>query len=96
AKVREAVDYCFSMTEAVEEHVEPAGRRLYYPFPQSIAKEWGFPTERWKKIPHEKNIEKAKQIFEEEGISKDYSWRIIVPPDNKREQIGITVGNGLK
>ncbi|QLG27899.1 ABC transporter substrate-binding protein [Halorarum halophilum] len=95
-KVREAVDYCFSMDSAVSNYVEPTGVRQYSPFPASITKDWGFPIDQWKNIPHDKNIEEAKALFEEAGVSMDYSWRIIVPPDDKREQIGITVSNGLK
>ena len=95
-KVREAVDYCFSMDEAVKNYVEPTGIRQYSPFPASITKDWGFPIDEWKQIPHDKNISKAKSLFEEAGVPTDYSWRIIVPPDDKREQIGISVSNGLK
>lgn len=95
-KVREAVDYCFSMDQAVKNYVEPTGVRQYSPFPKSIADDWGFPVDQWKRIPHDKNIDEAKSLFDEAGVSTDYSWRIIVPPDDKREQIGITVSNGLK
>lgn len=95
-KVREAVDYCFSMDEAVANYVEPTGVRQYSPLPASIAEEWDMPVDEWKQIPHDKNIDEAKKLFEEAGIDKGYEWRIIVPPDDKREQIGITVGNGLQ
>ena len=95
-QVREAVDYCFSMDSAVENYVEPTGVRQYSPFPASIAEEWEFPVDQWAEIPHDKNIDEATALFEEAGVSMDYSWRIIVPPDDKREQIGISVSNGLK
>ncbi|WP_435124328.1 ABC transporter substrate-binding protein [Halobaculum sp. D14] len=95
-KVREAIDYCVNMDEAVSNYVEPTGIRQYSPFPASITKEWGFPIDEWKQIPHDKNIEEAKALFDEAGVPTDYSWKIIVPPDDKREQIGISVGNGLK
>ena len=95
-QVREAVDYCFSMDSAVENYVEPTGVRQYSPFPASIAEEWEFPVDQWAEIPHDKDIDEATALFEEAGVSMDYSWRIIVPPDDKREQIGISVSNGLK
>jgi len=95
-RVREAVDYCFSMDSAVENYVEPTGVRQYSPFPASIAEEWEFPVDQWAEIPHDKDIDEATALFEEAGVSMDYSWRIIVPPDDKREQIGISVSNGLK
>jgi peptide/nickel transport system substrate-binding protein len=95
-RVREAVDYCFSMDTAVANFVEPTGVRQYSPLPRSIAEDWDMPLDEWESIPHEKNIDEAQALFEEAGVSTDYSWRIIVPPDDKREQIGITVSNGLQ
>ncbi|WP_224448774.1 ABC transporter substrate-binding protein [Haloprofundus salilacus] len=95
-KVREAVDYCFDMDQAVSNYVEPTGVRQYSPLPQSIVDDWGFDLGQWEQIPHGKDIEQAKQLFNEAGVSQDYSWRIIVPPDDKREQIGVTVSNGLQ
>ena len=95
-RVREAVDYCFSMDQAVSNFVEPTGIRQYSPLPLSIAEDWDMPIDEWESIPHDKNIEEAQALFEEAGVSTDYSWRIIVPPDDKREQIGITVSNGLQ
>ncbi|WP_128905994.1 ABC transporter substrate-binding protein [Halorubrum amylolyticum] len=94
--VREAVDYCFSMDQAIENFVEPSGVRQYCPYPSSISEEWNFPVDEWESIPHDQNIEEAQALFDEAGVSMDYSWRIIVPPDDMREQIGITVGDGLQ
>lgn len=94
-KVREAIDYAVSMDEAVERYIEPAGTRMTSPLPQSIIDSWGFPGEEWAKIPHEKDQAKARQLLDEAGIPKDYDWKIIVPPDKKREEIGITVANAL-
>jgi peptide/nickel transport system substrate-binding protein len=95
-KVREAIDYAISMDQAVSNYVEPAGQRMTSPLPQSLIDSWGFPGEEWQQIPHEKDAEKARQLLEEAGVPKDYSWKIIVPPDDKREQIGITVSNALQ
>ena len=95
-KVREAVDYCFDMDSAVANYVEPTGVRQYSPLPEVIAKDWNMPLNEWKKIPHGKDISSAKKLFDEAGVEKSYSWKILVPPDKKREQIGISVANGLK
>jgi peptide/nickel transport system substrate-binding protein len=95
-KVREAIDYAFSMDQAVSSYVEPTGIRQYSPLPKSIAEEWGFPLEEWKQIPHDKDIDQTKALFDEAGVPDDYSFKIIVPPDDKREQIGITISNGIK
>jgi len=95
-RVREAVDYCFSMDQAIENFVEPSGVRQYSPYPASISAEWEFPVEEWSAIPHDQDIDAATSLFEEAGVSTDYEWRIIVPPDDMREQIGITIGDGLQ
>ena len=94
--VREAIDYVFNMDQAVSSYVEPTGIRQYSPFPASLLENWDLPIDEWKGIPHDKDIERANALFEEAGVSKDYQWKIIVPPDDKREQIGISVSNGLK
>ncbi|PCR92028.1 ABC transporter substrate-binding protein [Natrinema ejinorense] len=95
-QVREAVDYAFSMDDAVESFVEPAGVRQYSPFPQSIVDSWDFSTDEWEAIPHNRDVDQATQLFEDAGISMDYEWNIIVPPDDMREAIGESVSNGLK
>lgn len=95
-RVREAIDYAVSMDEAVSRYVEPAGVRMTSPLPQSLVDSWGFPGEEWDRIPHEKDTEMAAQLLEEAGVSPEYDWTVIVPPDKKREQIGVTVSNALQ
>lgn len=94
--VREAVDYCFSMDQAVENFVEPAGVRQVSPYPQTMAEEWEFPLEEWSDISHDQDLAAAQELFDEAGVATDYDWRIIVPPDDKREQIGVSIGDGLQ
>jgi peptide/nickel transport system substrate-binding protein len=93
--VREAVDYVFDMDSAVEDFVEPTGVRQYSPLPRSISEEWDMPLEEWKQIPHDVDIDQAASLLEEAGVAQDYGFRIIVPPDDKRENLGVTVANGL-
>ncbi|WP_266082226.1 ABC transporter substrate-binding protein [Haladaptatus caseinilyticus] len=96
-KVREAIDYCFDMDQAVSNFVEPTGVRQYSPLPQQISKQWEFPLDKWKSIAHGKNIDKAKQMFDEaDSVPDNWNANIIVPPDDKREQLGVTVANGIK
>ncbi len=95
-QVRQAIDHVFDMDQAVSSFVEPTGVRQYSPYPQVIIDEWDFPADDWAEYHNEKDIEQAQQLFDEAGVSQDYSWRIIVPPDDKREQIGVTVANGLE
>ncbi|ODR79154.1 ABC transporter substrate-binding protein [Haladaptatus sp. W1] len=96
-KVREAIDYCFNMDQAVSNFVEPTGVRQYSPLPEQLSKQWGFPLEKWKKIPHNKNIDKAKEMLDSsDKVPDNWNANIIVPPDDKRQQLGVTVANGLK
>jgi peptide/nickel transport system substrate-binding protein len=95
-KVREAIDYAVSMDDAVSNFVEPAGRRMTAPVPQSLIDSWGFPGEEWQEVPHDVDRDKAQSLMEEAGVPQDYPFKIIVPPDDKREQIGITVSNALQ
>ena len=94
--VREAIDYAVSMDDAVSNFVEPAGNRLDQPLPNSLVESWDFPGDEWADIGHEKDLEQAQALMEEADVPMDYEWTIIVPPDDKREQIGITVSNALK
>ena len=96
--VREAVDYCFSMDQAVSNFVEPAGQRAYAPLNRPIIEEWGFPEDEWADIQHnEPDLDMAEQLLDEAGVSPD-NWEptMIVPPDDMRENIGISVTNGLE
>nr|WP_231751348.1 ABC transporter substrate-binding protein [Halogeometricum sp. CBA1124] len=94
--VREAVDYCIDMDSVVQNFIEPAGVRQYSPLPRALAETWEMPINRWKEIPHSKDADKARSMFEEAGVPDDWSAKILVPPDDKREQIGISVANGIK
>ena len=96
-QVREAVDYAFSMDDAVEQFVEPTGVRQYAPVPGVLSEQWDFPVEEWADIPHEKDVDRAKTLLDDaEAVPDDWTAEIIVPPDNKRENIGVSVGNGIE
>lgn len=94
--VREAVDYAVDMDEAVSRFVAPAGVRQYSPLPAPVAEEWGMPTDEWRSIPHEKDVHRAASLLEDAGVPEDYDWTIIVPPDDEREQVGVSVANGIE
>lgn len=94
-RVREAVDSLVDFDQLVEEVVEPTGIRQYSPLPRPVAEEWEMPLEEWKALPHERDIATARELFDEAGVPKDYPWRIIVPPDDTREQLARAVTNGL-
>jgi peptide/nickel transport system substrate-binding protein len=96
-EVREAIDYAFSMDDAVSKFVEPSGIRQYSPVPKSVAEDWGFPLDEWEAIPHDKDVDQAKSMLDgNSNVPDDWQAKIIVPPDEKREQIGVSVANGIK
>ncbi len=96
-QVREAVDYAFSMDDAVEQFVEPTGVRQYAPVPSVLSEQWDFPVEEWADIPRERDVDRAKSLLDDaEAVPDDWTAEIIVPPDNKRENIGVSVGNGIE
>ncbi|EMA44999.1 ABC transporter substrate-binding protein [Halococcus saccharolyticus] len=96
-KVREAIDYVVSMDQAVSNFVEPTGLRQYSPLPKVLVDDWDMPIEEWKKIPHDKDVDKAKSMLDDsDNVPDNWNAKIIVPPDDKREQIGTSVANGLK
>lgn len=95
-EVREAIDYAFSMQTAVERFVEPSGVRAVSPIPETLAAAWEFPQDDWDAITHEQDIDQAKSMLDDnDNVPDDWEARIIVPPDEKREQIGTSVANGL-
>ncbi len=94
--VREAIDYAFSMDQAVENFVEPAGTRNYAPLPLPVVEEWDMPIDEWSEIPHDKDGDRALELMEEAGVPDDYEFTILSPPDDIREQIAVSIGNGLE
>lgn len=95
-EVRRAVDLAFSMDDAVSNFVEPTGVRVNSPIPAAIAEDWEFPTQEWAEIQSDKDVDEAKAILDDnENVPADWEMNIIVPPDDKREQIGTSIGNGL-
>lgn len=96
-EVREAIDYAFSMDRAVSQFVEPTGVRQYGPVPEAVSQEWDFPTDEWQQVPHDRDVDQAKSMLDDnDNVPDNWTARIIVPPDDKREQIGVSVSNGLQ
>ena len=95
-KVREAIDSVFSMDQFVSKFVDPAGVRQYQPIPIPTAKAWDMPLEEFESMAVGKDIDKAKSLFEEAGVPDDWKCKILSPPDNVRENLCISVANGIK
>lgn len=98
-RVRKAIDYCVNMDEMVKNMIAPAGKRQYSPLPRRLAKEWDMPLQEWAKIPHEKDIPRAKELFAEAGVDH-WAPKIAVPGtkssgDELREKIAEAVVEGL-
>ncbi len=94
--VREAVDYAFSMDQAVSNFVEPAGTRNHAPLPLPVVEEWEMPIDEWREIPHDRDRDRAAELMDEAGVPDDYEFTILSPPDDIREQIAVSIGNGLQ
>ena len=95
-EVRHAVDYCFDQQAAIDNFVKPAGERVHAPIPQSLARSWDLPYDEWADMWYDRDIDQATELFEEAGVPDDYQFTIIVPPDDIRENIGVSVANGIQ
>ncbi len=96
-QVREAIDYAVSMDQAVSRFIEPAGERVTSPIPLELAEKWEFPVEEWQDIGHDKDIDQAKSMLDDaDAVPDDWEATLIVPPDDKRENIAVSVSNGIQ
>jgi peptide/nickel transport system substrate-binding protein len=95
-KVREAIDRTFSMDQFVEKFVAPAGVRQYQPIPIPTAEAWDMPIEEFESMAVGKDIDRAKSLFEEAGVPSGWTCTLLSPPDDVRENLCVTVANGIK
>jgi peptide/nickel transport system substrate-binding protein len=95
-EVRHAVDHCIDMNQAVDSYVKPAGVRSISVIPKPLAEDWDLPHQEWAERWNEKDIDKAKELFENAGVPDGYTFNILTPPDDVRENIGISIGNGIQ
>lgn len=98
-RVRTAVDYCVNMDEMVKNMVAPAGERQYSPLPRRVAEEWEMPLDEWEAIPNERDVRRAKELFDEAGVEQ-WAPSIAVPGtkssgDELREKMAEAVVEGL-
>jgi peptide/nickel transport system substrate-binding protein len=95
-KVREAIDYCFTVDTVIEQQVEPIGSVMYGPLPKPLADSWEMPWDEWKDHWHDRNVERAQQLFEEAGVPDNWTCNLVAPPGATREQVGISIANGIE
>lgn len=91
--VRRGVEKAFSMDQFVRETVEPAGTSIASPIPDDVGEPWEFPVDRWAGMTEEYDPEGAADL-----LSGHDGWepRIIVPPDDIREQLGELIAGRLR
>ncbi|WP_433629093.1 ABC transporter substrate-binding protein [Halomicrococcus sp. NG-SE-24] len=94
-KVREAIDYLLPMSDLVEHLVGETGERQYSPLPRHVSEKWGFPLEKWKDVPHERNRERARTLMEEADVGS-WSPLVAVPEDLMREKFAEAIVHELK
>ncbi|MWG33510.1 ABC transporter substrate-binding protein, partial [Halomarina oriensis] len=94
--VREAIDYSFDMDRVVQQFVEPAGVRQYQPIPIPTAEAWDMPIDEFEAMAVGKDTDQARSLFEEAGVPDDWTCNILCPPDDVRENMCVSVANGIK
>ena len=94
--VRRAIDHCVDISAAVDKYITPVGGRMYSPIPASVAESWNMPLDDWKGMWGEKDIDKAKQLFEKAGVPNDWTCKILVSSTQKRKQMAVSIANGIK
>lgn len=95
-KVREAIDYCVDFQEVVDRFVAPAGVRQYQSLPNPQAESWDMPMDKWKSWAVGKDTDEAASLFEEAGVPSDWECLMLCPPDDLREQMLVSIGNGIR
>lgn len=94
-EVREAIDYCFTVETVIREQVEPIGSVLYGPLPGALAEQWEMPVGEWEERWNDRDFDRAAELFEEAGVPDDWTCEIVAPPGETREQVGISIANGI-
>lgn len=96
-EVRRAIDHAVDFQEVIASALGPSGTRIYGPVPAPIAREWSFPTDEWRAVRQEPDIERARSLLEEsEAVPADWRCRIITPPGQTRHTICEAVVDGVQ
>jgi len=94
--VRLAIDHCVDLDSAVEKFVQPAGERLYSPLPTAVAEAWDMPVGEWRNSWSAKDIDRAKELFEQAGVPDDWECKILVSSTEFRRQMAVSIANGIQ
>lgn len=93
--VREAIDYCVDLDQAVENHVSPVGERMYSILPEPLARDWDMPVDEWRDMWHDKDIDRARELFDEAGVPDDWECNVLVSSTSMRENVATSIANGI-
>jgi peptide/nickel transport system substrate-binding protein len=94
--VRLAIDHCVNLDQTIEQYIKPGGGRIYSPLPSSVANAWDMPLDKWKNSWADKDIDRAKELFEQAGVPDDWTCNIIVSSTEKRRQTAVSIANGIQ
>jgi len=94
--VRLAIDHCVDLDQAIDQYIKPGGGRIYSPVPASVAEAWDMPLDEWKNSWSDKDIDRAKELFESAGVPDDWTCNIIVSSTEKRRQVAVSIANGIQ
>lgn len=94
-EVREAIDYCVDINQAVENFVAPVGERMYSILPEPLAEDWDMPLDEWADMYHDKDIDRAQELFEQADVPDDWECTILVSSTSFREDVATSIANGI-
>lgn len=94
--VRLAIDHCVDLDQTIEQYIKPGGGRIYSPLPSSVAEAWDMPLDKWTNSWADKDIDRAKELFEQAGVPDDWTCNIIVSSTEKRRQTAVSIANGIQ
>ena len=94
-EVRQGINQAFSVESAIERFVEPAGEPSYATLPVPVTESLGLPMDKYKDMAPGKDIDRAKELFEQAGVPDDWSPTIMVPKDQVRRDLATAIANGI-
>ena len=95
-KVREGITQAFSMDDAVDNYIAPGGQRTYASLPIAVLEAWDLPVDEYQSYSTGKDIDRAKQLFDEADVPSDWSPTFIVTEDQRDADIATSVVNGIR
>jgi len=93
-KVRQGIDHVFDVVSTIERFSN--GLPSYGTMPVSVIESLGLPLDKYKDMTSGKDIDRAKELFEEAGVPDGWSPKIMTRADDQvRVDIATTIANGI-